>query len=589
MIVQRGAISVGAVWVCLLVSAAGVAPSAEIVSVDLALVPASGDINTFDVTLTVTGRGLTREDDDTATVTGNILADLTVDYDPISHAAVATGLEFTGGVFELSPLDFTLNYGFLGTLAIDGRDMRGTMSTPLPPGTVAGGEFPAEEHVAIVNHGTMTVEGQGLVLGPLVPKTTFDLAEDPMPAAGQGTGTLTISAPDVNDGVGTYDVMMDLPMELDGEFTDEEKGFTGRGTGSATFRARGQFSRELPPPTLTWDGTDPGEWTSRHWLPGSVAPAEGQAMVANSGRVIVSSDLTALPAGSLTIASAAAGGTVDIGASGVLPVTGGVSVGAGGTLGNDGVLTADAVEITGGLLTNADTGLVGAARLTISSGVVNATGPVTITEKLTIGSEPVINVTNGLFSVTGADLLNDPVRELTLQGGQIAIDSGGLAIDMPGTDIIVVDDTTVDLGAAESATFDELVFGEGSILTIESDGPVNLFFGGISGEGELDGSVSLSDVTVTGVLSPGETGRVLTMERDASAHAVADYLAMLGALGYAAEADNVAMAWLDGDSYPVISSVPEPATLSLLLIGGLLAGVRRLRPRLSRDKGVIRV
>jgi len=54
---------------------------------------------------------------------------------------------------------------------------------------------------------------------------------------------------------------------------------------------------------------------------------------------------------------------------------------------------------------------------------------------------------------------------------------------------------------------------------------------------------------------------------------------MLGVLGYAAEAENVAMAHLDGHSYLVISAVPEPATLSLLLIGGLLAVACRGRKR----------
>lgn len=68
---------------------------------------------------------------------------------------------------------------------------------------------------------------------------------------------------------------------------------------------------------------------------------------------------------------------------------------------------------------------------------------------------------------------------------------------MPGTDIIVVNDTILHLGAATSATSDELIFGVGSILTIESDSPVSLFPGGISGEGELNGTSS--GVTITGL------------------------------------------------------------------------------------------
>lgn len=245
---RRETISVGAVWICLLVPAVGVAQGAEIVSVNLPLVVPSGDINRLNVNLSVTILGVTDNDDDTAMVTGNILADLTMDFNPVTHGAVAAGLEFTGGVFELSPLDFTLDYGVLGTLTGDGQDMLGTMDTPLPPAAVTEGQFLAEEHVAIISHGTITIEGHGLVLGTAVAKTTLNLADNPIPAVGQGTGTLTVSAPDINDGVGTYDVTVDLRMELDGEFTDEGSGVTARGTGTGRFRAQGQFSRTLPLP-----------------------------------------------------------------------------------------------------------------------------------------------------------------------------------------------------------------------------------------------------------------------------------------------------------------------------------------------------
>jgi len=243
---RRGAISVGAVWICLLVPAVGVAQGPEIVSVNLPLVAPSGNINGLNVNLSVTILGATRDDDDTATVMGNIVADLTMDFDPITHGAVVVGLEFTGGVFELSSLDFALNYGLLGTLTADGQDMGGTMDTPSPPAAVTKGQFPAEDHVAIISHGTITFEGHGFVLGPAVPKTTLNMADNPIPAAGQGTGTVTVSAPDINDGVGTYYVTVDLPMELDGEFTDEGSGVTARCTGMGAFRAQGQFSRTLP-------------------------------------------------------------------------------------------------------------------------------------------------------------------------------------------------------------------------------------------------------------------------------------------------------------------------------------------------------
>ena len=126
----------------------------------------------------------------------------------------------------------------------------------------------------------------------------------------------------------------------------------------------------LAPPTLTWDGTD-GQWTGAHWGPGPGAPGGHEHMVVDSGTAVVSADLTATPAASLAIASGAAGGTVRIGASGVLRVTGDVSVGVGGTLSVDGVLAAPVVNVAGGTLTSS-TGGAGVA--TVQGSVVLAGG-----------------------------------------------------------------------------------------------------------------------------------------------------------------------------------------------------------------------
>ena len=330
---------------------------------------------------------------------------------------------------------------------------------------------------------------------------------------------------------------------------------------------------------MTWDGTDGADWAGAHWTPGHVTPNPGKPMAVNSGTVIVSTDLTTAPgpAASLDIASGPAGATVNIASTGKLLVTDDVNLGAGGTLDVSGVLVAGEINVTGGLLTNNGAGLIGSARLTVSGGVVSATHPITVTESLTIGSEPVITVSGAPLGIRGDDLLDNPVRELTLQGGEVTIHSGGSAIDMPETDLIVVDDTLLDLGNATSATFDELVFGTGRILAIESDSPTSVFFRGISGSGELDGT--FLRLIVTGFLSPGDTGRVLTIVGNTPEGAVADYIAMLDALGFTMDTENVAMACLDGDSYPVSSPVPEPATLGLLVLGSMVLTRRRQRGR----------
>jgi len=329
------------------------------------------------------------------------------------------------------------------------------------------------------------------------------------------------------------------------------------------------------PETLTWGGIDPGHWPRDNWNGGLVTPKGGEIMVVNSGRAVVLADMSAMPAISLAIANGHAAGTVDVAAPGVLRVLGLVSVAAGGTLSVDGVMTADRITVAGGTLTNNGTGLVGVRRLTISSGLVSAAQPITITEELTIGSEPVFSVIGGRFGIKGADLLNDPARELILQGGRLTIDSAGLPVDMPQTDIIVAYDTVLDLGAAGSATFDELIFGEGCVLTIMFDGDASLFFHSISGEGEFDGTVG--EITITGLLFPGDTDRVLTIMEDPSPNTLARYALMLNALGYAPDAEGVTMAALDGAPYPISSPVPEPATLSLIALAALAVLRRRSR------------
>lgn len=339
----------------------------------------------------------------------------------------------------------------------------------------------------------------------------------------------------------------------------------------------GVFLRGSIAPEMTWDGADPGQWTDAHWNPGPVAPFEGAVVVVDSGRAIVSADLSASPYASLALARGASAGTVSIDPAGRLVVADDVNLGFGGVLDVNGALVADAINVTGGSLTNAGEALTGTARLTVTSGLVNAARPITISERLTLTGEPVIGIAGGVFSIAGADLLHDPARTLTLQGGVVSVDSDKGAIVMAETDLIVVSDTMLDFGNATSATFGDLVFGPNGVLTIAADNPLSMAFRSISGDGRLGGA--LAGVTVTDVLSPGDTGRVLTIMDAPSGDVGARYAVMLRALGHTVEADNVAIAHLDGESYPVSSPVPEPATLSLLALGGLAMHRHRRRRR----------
>jgi len=163
----------------------------------------------------------------------------------------------------------------------------------------------------------------------------------------------------------------------------------------------------LATPTLTWDGTDPGPWTDAHWAPGPVVPPGHGHMVVNSGTAVVSSDLTATPATSLAIAGTGPAGTVSIESAGTLAVTGGVSVGADGTLSIDGTLIAPAVDISGGSLTGSSG----------SVGVMTIDGSVEMSDGATLGVECIGSGSDQLASTGSVTLGLNASLDITVQGG----------------------------------------------------------------------------------------------------------------------------------------------------------------------------
>ncbi len=222
------------------------APAGETVPVDLGIVAPSGEVNRVTLTLSATGLGMTKDDTDTATVSGNVLANLTVDINAGTRAAIVSGLEFTGGQYTFSDVHFVLNYGVLaGKLIADGYGVGGTLDTPAPPGGVANGQFAAADHEAIIKRGTVEVTGT-MGIGALLDSVTIDLADDPIAATSAGVGALVVSPPVIVGDVGTYQVQLDLPVNFADQIYDEYEGITARAAGSGLFRAEGSFTRVLP-------------------------------------------------------------------------------------------------------------------------------------------------------------------------------------------------------------------------------------------------------------------------------------------------------------------------------------------------------
>ena len=220
---------------------------ADIVPVYLSLDPATAAINTLDVSLDVNVTGVgSIGDDQTTTASGNVLANLYATFDPGTHAATVTGLEFTGGTTAYADMSFLLDFGVLGTIAADSAGMQSTSDTPAPPGTVTGTTFPCLEHEVIFNAGTVNFTATGLA-ATYLPPFTYDVSANPIITSANASGTLTVSAPTIVALNATYDVLLSIPLDFDESmYQDANASVTLSGAG--TIQASGQFTRVIPEP-----------------------------------------------------------------------------------------------------------------------------------------------------------------------------------------------------------------------------------------------------------------------------------------------------------------------------------------------------
>ena len=231
---------------CALAASMTAEVSAETASVDLVFAPPTSQLNTLDVTFTVTLQGQPLEDSDSASISGNALADLVMEVDPATNEVTVTSLEFTGGSFSVGSLSFLLEFGIFGNVHASGVGIAGTFDTPVPPGAVVGDTFSAAEHEMIFNSGTIEAYATGFLDGFLDPPINHDLSTEPLVASGEGTGNLLVSSPAIADDVATYDVTLSLSAAIDQRIYENEL-LQVDVTGGATFLAIGQFSLAVDP------------------------------------------------------------------------------------------------------------------------------------------------------------------------------------------------------------------------------------------------------------------------------------------------------------------------------------------------------
>ena len=302
--------------------------------------------------------------------------------------------------------------------------------------------------------------------------------------------------------------------------------------------------------TLTWDGTDPAEWTSAHWNPGPLTPSGDEAMIVDSGTVTVSTDLTTTPgpAYSLALADGASGGTVSIGPVGRLAVTDGVTVGAGGTLSIDGALIAPVVNVTGGSLT---TSIGSVKTATVEGNVILTDGATFAVEAIGAGIDRLTST--GAVALDGASLnitlasfpgpaLGDRMQLIAANGGLDGIFETVDGVLLPGN-------------KAFAATYQP----DGATVTVVTPGDF-----------QVDGDVDFGDFTYLAA-NYGQSGKSW-VDGDCDGNGTVNFTDFTFlAANYGMDTDSTA-----GAVELRVNAAPEPATLAILAFGGL-AVLRRRR------------
>jgi hypothetical protein len=233
--------------VALTVPAIGEAARAEIVPVEFLLDQPGGSVNR--ITLTISALGGLVGDSDTATLSGNVLSNLEIDFDIDDHDGSINTVEFTGGVISFSDMLFDLNVPFLFSATARTLGVKGTLSTPGPPTPVTDNMFPTEDHVLTLNQGTVVLTGDA-------GNSEISFGDEPLISSTMGQATLTIFPPSVNGDVASYDVQMRLPVSFDQEV--DANGTPVRVEGNGNVVASGTFTRNLPnllPSDLTGNGS----------------------------------------------------------------------------------------------------------------------------------------------------------------------------------------------------------------------------------------------------------------------------------------------------------------------------------------------
>ncbi|HEX2971631.1 MAG TPA: dockerin type I repeat-containing protein [Tepidisphaeraceae bacterium] len=404
--------------------------SAEKVSLDLGIDP---DNNQLSMTVSAALAVGTRSAYQFPTVSGNVLADLDLAFDPNTYLVSSINtLALTGGTFSVSDTLFQLDWGFfIGSVELTGKSVRGTFATPNPPAPVTGNTFNAADHQAILDSGLLTATGTGLV-GAYLPQNPYvtKLWDTPVTGTGEGTGTIDISAPTLAGSTATYGVTFTLPVNIE-QVVLEGAGATATVKAQGTFQATAQFSHTFAPPIPTWNIDSGGSWANpANWSTASIpnAPA-AQAYFTDK----------------LTTPNAPALITLD----------------GDRTVGEIYFRNANSYHITPGSAGSLTLNNAGQdARIQVAAGSHSIAAPLHLADhaSIDVGTDSRLDLTGGITAASG--------KNLTKKGSGLLRIRSGIVLDSAST--LAVEQGTLNADRLVAGT---LHIGAGALTTFESDTP----------------------------------------------------------------------------------------------------------------------
>ncbi len=175
-------------------------------------IPASGSTNRLEITLRETVLGVFN-DKETATVTGNLLGSIRLDV--VGEQVEVTGLNFSGGGFQLSNMNFSISIPLAGNISANTTNLGGSIATIPRWGVVFNGQFNTLDHGILLNQGTINVGGS------LVDPANINLATDPLSLTADANGSVALSTIGQQGNTTDYRARVTIPIDVTQEVTDQ--------------------------------------------------------------------------------------------------------------------------------------------------------------------------------------------------------------------------------------------------------------------------------------------------------------------------------------------------------------------------------